>query len=95
MREVKEWSPAEEEEQLAKIIELLEDGKTGHELEIGIGKWEVRRRRMTDTRTDDADSSRGSNSPMTTKECTSKIPLTHWYKQSCSTVDNNEQETAP
>ncbi len=48
MQEVKEWSLAEEEERLAKIAELLEDGKTGCKLEIGIGEWEVRRR-TTDT----------------------------------------------
>lgn len=88
---VKERSPAEEEERLAKIAELLGDGKTGRELEIAIDEWEVRRRRLTDTRTEDADSSRGSNSPTTTEEFTSKIPLTHLYKRSRS-ADNNEQE---
>ncbi|KAK2462625.1 hypothetical protein APHAL10511_005358 [Amanita phalloides] len=42
----KERSPAEEEERLEKITELLVDGKEGRELEIAIEEWEDGRRRM-------------------------------------------------
>lgn len=95
---VKERSLEEEEERLAKIAELLVDGKKGHELEIAIEEWQdgrkrtVRERNISTTGVEDdhdvqpEDSSRGSNSPSSAEADFPKIPLplTHWYKRSPS-----------
>lgn len=101
---VKERSFEEEEERLAKIAELLVDGKKGHELEIAIEEWQDGRRRTVRERIHDAqmeDSSRGSNSPSSAEAEFPKIhlPLTHWYKRSPSrdspTAIENEQHKSP
>ena len=90
---VKERSLEEEEERLAKIAELLVDGKKGHELEIAIEEWQDGRKRTVVPE----DSSRGSNSPSEPEAEFPKIhlPLTHWYKRSPSrhspTAVENEQ----